>query len=887
MAFQGFMRAAQAVAQRRKNKLGNMQPTPAEAPSRFWAAGKEAGLYPTQFVAARFISDLNLDDLPPPSSLPRSRSFLSNKRSSLSRRMQAREAPDELSDFHGLANSTFQETLERLDRLDKIGIRPHPATYAGLLQSAGNRVQLDNGKLIHDHIMAYKFDNDKALVGLILQMYRRCGSPEGARKWFDSREKKNMYMWTCMLGTYCQYGYRKEALEIYEMLKEEELNPEKEAFLGLVHVISGAENYQDGRYVHEHIYRSPYKLDVDVGAGLVRMYGRCANMPDALKMFRMLPERNSALWNSLSSAYAQNQCYRDAIDLFDVMLEQDEFPDHVSFSSALAACASEGALGKGMQIHSRLPRNALETNKRVMISLIRLYGKSGSLQEANRIFEEMKVKDVIAWNTLIKSYVEHGRIKPVLSLFERMKKEGATPNRVTYICTLAACASEADLPAAKDIYTHFTSSGLKLDVGLATAFVYILGRCKSLQEAREVFEKASERNLNLWNAMIIVNALNGCKEEALQLFAEMQKEGVVVDDASLAHTLTMYGCNDLELAIAAFETVAEKTVAVWNSMITTYVRHGDSQQAIDAFKQMQLQKVTPDKATFINVLSACNGPSFLSEGKDIHASVSQSSGLQGDLDVVIALVRMYGKCNCVDEVRSLFDRTESRNVPLWDALIAVYAHNGKKEEALQAFRDMLQADLVPQKSTFLYALSACSRHDALDDGKQLHEMVAQHGFEFETTVASALVTMYAKCGSLESAKTVFEKAVMRNAVSAASLILALALNGEKEEGLNLFTKIQEEGILSNKVTFDDLLSAFQQGSLAEDRFHQLLSVNKRSGVMPQAECFSCLEGVLGKDGQLDEAEKFIYNLPYEPPNAVYSKLTEENSFEFNFKLPLY
>lgn len=848
-------------------------------------SGKQADVFPARYVVARCIGELNLDDLPPPSSLPRSRSFLSNKRSSLSRRMAAREAPDELSDFHGLAGSSFKETLERLDRLDKIGLKPHPATYAALLQSAGNRQELDNGTLVHNHIMSYQYDQkDKALVGLILQMYRRCGSPEDARKWFDSREKKNMYMWTCMIGTYCQYGYRKEALEIYELLKKEELNPEKEAFLGLVHVVSGAENIQDGRLVHEHIYRSPYKLDVDVGGGLVRMYGRCENMADALKMFRLLPERNSALWNSLSSAYAQNKHHKEAIYIFDVMQEQDEFPDHVSFSSALAACASAGALGKGMQIHSRLPRNALESTRRVMISLILLYGKSGSLQEANRIFEDMKVKDVIAWNTLLKSHVEHGRTKNLHNLFDRMKAE-VTPNRVSYICMLSSCASEADLAVVKDIHAQFTSSGLKLDAGLATAFVFVLGRCGGLQEAREVFDQVSDRNLNLWNAMIIANALNGSMEEALKLFTEMQKLGVL-DDANLAQTLTTYGGCNLEVAKAVFNAISKKSVDVWNSMVFNYVAHGDSRQALDVFKQMRQQQVTPDKASFVNILTACNDSCYVSEGRDIHACISQS-GLEADVDVVAALVKMYGKCGNVEEAQNLVDQTECPNVSVWNSLIGAYAHNGKRQEALQALRTMLQADLVPQRETFLYALSACSSPEALDDGKQLHEMTSQLGYEFETSVSTALVTMYAKCGSLENAKLVFEKAEMRNAISAAAFILGLVRNGEKEEGVDLFGKLQEEGIMSTKVTFDDLLAAFELGALADDRFLQLLSVNQRSGVMPQAEHFSCLIDILDKDAQLDEAEKFIYNLPYEPPNAVYSKLTEELSFEFNFKLPLY
>ncbi|KAH7373938.1 hypothetical protein KP509_17G080200 [Ceratopteris richardii] len=877
MTFQSFRRAAHLIAQRREGQ-------PDIWPS-WGVSSKHVYMLPARYVAARFISELNLDDLPPPSSLPRSRSFLSNKRSSLSRRMAAREAPDELSDFHGLAGSTFQETLERLDRLAKIGLKPHPATYAGLLQSAGNRVQLDNGKLVHDHIMSYEYDKDKALVCLILQMYRRCGSPEGARKWFDSREKKTMYMWTCMIGTYCQYGYRKEALEIYEMLKKEELNPEKEAFLGLVHVISGAENIQDGRLVHEHIYRSPYKLDLDVGAGLVRMYGRCENVADSLKMFRLLPDRNSALWNALSSAYSQNQHRKEAIDIFGKMIEQDEFPDHVSFSSALAACACEGALGKGIQIHSRLPRNALETNRRVVISLILLYGKSGSLQEANRIFEDMKVKDVIAWNTLIKSHVEHGRTKKLHDLYETMKKEGVAPNRVTYICMLSSCANEMDLPMVRDLYAQFMSSGIKLDVGLAAAFVFAFGRCRALQEAQEVFDKVSDRSLSLWNAMVIANALNGRMEEALKLFAEIQG-GVIFDDATLAQTLSIFGRCDLQLAKALFETIPEKTIGMWNSLISSFVFHGNNHQAIDLFEQMLQQKVIPDKASFIHVLEACNDPCYLSEGKKLHAQISQSI-LQTDVDVLCALIRMFGKCGSVEEAQAVFDQIEIRNVPLWNSLIAVYAHNGRRQEAVKAFHNLLQTEFVPQKETALYVLSACSDPDALDDGKQIHNVISQLGYEFDTDVSTALVTMYVKCGNFDIGKQVFEKAEMRNAVSAAAFILGLVKNGQREEGEGLFGQLQEEGIVSNEVKFDDLLSAFEYGALANDCFLKTLAVNRRSGVMPQAEYFSCMEDVLGKDAHLDEAEKFIYNLPYEPPNAVYSKLTEELSFEFNFKLPLY
>lgn len=662
---------------------------------------------PPLFVPkASFATDfLSLDDLPPPRMpLPRPRSSLSAKR-----RLAQREPMDELADFHGLENSTFQETLDRLDRLDKIGIRAHPATYAALLQSAGNRDTLKDGKLVHDHIVVNKFDNDIALSGLIIQMYRRCKSVEGAREWFDKIEKRNLYMWNCMLGTYAQYSRSQEALDLFEKMQQEKVVSDKDTYLAVLAVIAGEALLPQGRRLHAYINRSPYKGDITVGTAIVRMYGRCANLKDARKMFHILLDRNVGAWNALIQSYARNQHYQEALQFVNLMLNQDEFPDKVTIATAFSVCANLTALAEAKQILARImpQQGGLEADKIVLVSLVDVFGKCGELEEAHKIFSKLAKPDVIAWNTLMKAHVQHGRGKEALELFEKMKQAEIKPNRVSFICGLCACASQAGLAEGKDMQSQISDGGFESDVAVVATLINMYGKCGSLQDAREVFDKFTERNVILWNAMIAAYAENGHGEEALKLFDQLQKEGLTPDKNTYMSILTSCARQSPELASEMFGKMPDKNVAAWNTMIGVYVKHGHSKQATQLFDQMQREGLTADKDTFINVLSACASPSAPSEGKGIHICISRSN-LETDILIANALVNMYGKCGCLDDAKKAFNKISTPTAMLWASLIAAHAQNGQKEEAQNLFKKEQAEGVFAADATYDSVLSSSS-----------------------------------------------------------------------------------------------------------------------------------------------------------------------------------
>ena len=86
---------------------------------------------------------------------------------------------------------------------------------------------------------------------------------------------------------------------------------------------------------------------------------------------------------------------------------------------------------------------------------------------------------------------------------------------------------------------------------------------------------------------------------------------------------------------------------------------------------------------------------------------------------------------------------------------------------------------------------------ALEHGKEIHEQITKSGFQSNIFVASALVHMYAKCGSIENACNVFDKMHKKDVVSWTAMIEAYAMHGSAREALELFKQMQSSGTKPN------------------------------------------------------------------------------------------
>eukprot|EP01018_Ginkgo_biloba_P002288 Gb_24674 [translate_table: standard] len=225
-----------------------------------------------------------------------------------------------------------------------------------------------------------------------------------------------------------------------------------------------------------------------------------------------------------------------------------------------------------------------------------------------------------------------------------------------------------------------------------------------------------------------------------------------------------------------------------------------------------------DSNTYASLLQKCVNTNSLKKGKQIHAHILMN-GLDQNIYLGTKLVSMYSMCGSLEDGRLVFDKIYKPNVVLWNALIKGYAQKGTCEEALTLYYEMPGAGIQPDNFTFTLVLKVCASLLAVQEGEEIHYHIVRSGLESDVIVGTALLDMYAKCGSVEVARQLFDKLSIRDRVSWNAMIAGYAQNGYADEALKLFHRMQRADEKPDLVTMVSVLSAcahlaaLQQGML--------------------------------------------------------------------------
>jgi pentatricopeptide repeat protein len=187
---------------------------------------------------------------------------------------------------------------------------------------------------------------------------------------------------------------------------------------------------------------------------------------------------------------------------------------------------------------------------------------------------------------------------------------------------------------------------------------------------------------------------------------------------------------------------------------------------------------------------------------------------------------------------------------------------------------MREAGPHPDRVTMIEVLSACSTIGALDLGKWVETHASEKDLQHDVYVASALIDMYAKCGSLDDALRVFESMPYKNEVSWNAMISALAFHGQAQEALSLFRRMSKDNgtVQPNDITFIGVLSACVHAGLVDEGRQLFESMNLSFGLVPKVEHYSCMVDLCARAGLLYEAWDLIKKMPGKPDEIVLGSL---------------
>lgn len=495
---------------------------------------------------------------------------------------------------------------------------------------------------------------------------------------------------------------------------------------------------------------------------------------------------------------------------------------------------------------------------------------------------------------MISAFAQHGHGEKALQFWTKMQLQGVNPTVATFLSALRACTDLKDFRQGEAIHACVIRNGYDSDVVLGTSLVNMYGACGALTEARSMFDNMNQHSLVSWNCLIAAYVQHGHAKKALDLFWQMEKEGVdpnritllgalracaslstliegqiihacavsgcLESDVAVGNSLVnMYGkCGALQDAFSVFVDLQDRDVVSWTALIVACAQQGHTVKALKLFHQMIQEGMKPDAVTFASTLSACANLADLAEGEVIYGLII-SHGLESNVAVGNGLINMYGKCGALEKARSVFDRMHQRDIVTWNALIAAHAQQGQSEEALRIVKTIMeQEDVKVNEVTFINVLSACS---TLAEGRIIHACIFVTGHDSNSTVVTAVISMYGRFGALQDAHTMFDKMHQRTVVSWNAMITAYAQHGHGDDVFNLFQKMQWDGVKPDEVSFLGVLRACSHAGLVEEAKNCFDCMIKDHGIIPTVEHYATLIDILGRSGQLDEAQGLISNMP--------------------------
>jgi pentatricopeptide repeat protein len=200
-----------------------------------------------------------------------------------------------------------------------------------------------------------------------------------------------------------------------------------------------------------------------------------------------MPSRDVVTWNAMVLGHVKCGHEHKALELFQQMQQEGVRPDSVTFVGVLNACASVIALEEGRRVHQQIIQSGLESDVFVGSSLVDMYAKCGSIEDACRVFHKMPSRDVVTWNAMLRGCAMHGHGREALRHFEQMCDEGVQPDDITFVCVLSACSHAGLVDEGMCLYASMIRDYMipaKLEH--YTCMVDLLGRAGHLQEAENM-----------------------------------------------------------------------------------------------------------------------------------------------------------------------------------------------------------------------------------------------------------------------------------------------------------------------------------------------------------------------------------------------------------------
>ncbi|KAI5425986.1 pentatricopeptide repeat-containing protein At5g50390, chloroplastic [Lathyrus oleraceus] len=330
------------------------------------------------------------------------------------------------------------------------------------------------------------------------------------------------------------------AMELFQMLELEyaEYYVGASTYDALISACIGLRFIGGVKRVFNHMKNSGFEFDLYMMNRVLAMHMKCFLVHDARKLFEDMPERDSGSWMIMIGGFVDSGEYSEAFEMFLCMWEEFNVGKSRTFATMIRASAGLGNIEIGKQIHTCILKRGVHGDQFVDCALIDMYSKSGSIKDAQCVFDQMPQKTTVGWNTIIAGYALRGYNEEGLGIYHEMRDSGAKINHFIISTLIRICARLASLEHAKQAHAALVRRGFGTDLVANSQLVDFYGKWGRMKDAQHVFDKMHRKNVISWNALIGGYGNHGQGEKAVEMFEKMLQENVIPDHVTFLAVLS-------------------------------------------------------------------------------------------------------------------------------------------------------------------------------------------------------------------------------------------------------------------------------------------------------------------------------------------------------------
>lgn len=350
---------------------------------------------------------------------------------------------------------------------------------------------------------------------------------------------------------------------------------------------------------------------------LLSGYAKLGRMGAARELFDTMPKRDIVSWNTMLIGYAKGGDYGEALRFFREFQKLGMRPNKFSLAGLLTVCVKLRELGLTRQVHGQVLLVGYSLNIVLLSSLVDAYTKCGEMTNARNVFDEVEVKDVLAWTTLVSGYARSGDMSRATEVFHEMPVK----NPVSWTALIAGHVRNGRSNKALQLFTEMMVLRIPPD-----QFTYSSCLCACASMA----------------------ALNHGKQIHARLIRTNFRANAIV----LSSLIDMYSkCGNLDCASLVFDLLGnKKEIVLWNTMMSALAQHGLGKNAVETYNIMVRSGMKPDRITFAVLLSACSHSGLLEEGVGLFESMTRDHGVFPDQEHCACFIDLLGRAGLSAEV---------------------------------------------------------------------------------------------------------------------------------------------------------------------------------------------------------------------------------------------